>query len=423
MWAPAIIAAASGKPRVEPACGGMPSDQGLTPGVVSPAKKACEVGQKAVDGQLLKYPNSQWDPCCPRSKAQLACRADVDSRGLLQNQNKKKSRKHQRFMDRRALLEQRGLLRPKEGFRTEAMTLRLPKEGLLNREASRCGQPVSEDISSIVNNQSVERGNLKLPKLKRALLRSLPGSPESTARQGSPSLSQDADSRLPLPGSTSSGKASLSCSLQRPGKCVAIDCEMVGTGPGGKQSELARCTVVDYNGDVIYDKYIQPELPIVDYRTRWSGITKKHMQNATPFSTAQREILKILKGKTVVGHAIHNDFRALKYFHPKNQTRDTSRIPLLNRKAGLPVKISASLKSLARQLLHKRIQVGRKGHSSVEDARTSMELYRLVEIQWEEELANSLPSSPPHTPTDSCTDSDHYMEDQYWPQDLNIDCK
>ncbi|XP_074863231.1 apoptosis-enhancing nuclease-like [Carettochelys insculpta] len=389
----------------------MPSGLGLTPGVVSTVK-ACEVVQVGADG----YSNSRRDLCCPRSKAHLASWADVEDYDLLPSQNKKKSRKHQRFMERRALLEQRGLLRPKLGRGAQPMAFGPAKEDTVNGEASRCGQPTSEAVS-LGSNPSMGKVHVKLPKLKQVLL--LP--PEGTA--GHCSLSQDSENRLALPGSSNSGRASLSHSLQRPGKCVAIDCEMVGTGPGGKLSELARCTVVSYNGDVIYDKYIRPELPIVDYRTRWSGITKQHMRNAIPFGVAQREILKILKDKIVVGHAIHNDFHALKYFHPRSRTRDTSRIPLLNRKAGLPVKVSASLKSLARQLLHKQIQVGRKGHSSVEDARTSMELYQLVEVQWEQELASTLPTSPPRTPTDSCTDSDHYMEDQYWPEDLNVDCK
>jgi apoptosis-enhancing nuclease len=75
-----------------------------------------------------------------------------------------------------------------------------------------------------------------------------------------------------------------------PSKCVAIDCEMVGTGPRGRVSELARCSVVSYHGDVLYDKYIRPELPIVDYRTRWSGITRKHMHKAIPFQVAQKEV-------------------------------------------------------------------------------------------------------------------------------------
>ncbi|NXJ10837.1 I20L2 protein, partial [Odontophorus gujanensis] len=162
-----------------------------------------------------------------------------------------------------------------------------------------------------------------------------------------------------------------------PGKFVAIDCEMVGTGPGGRVSELARCSIVGYEGAVLYDRYVRPTEPIVDYRTRWSGIRKQHMVNAVPFCKAQREILKILSGKVVIGHAIHNDFKALKYSHPKVLTRDTSKIPLLNRKGGFPEDVSISLKRLAKEVLHKDIQVGKSGHSSVEDARTTMELYKV----------------------------------------------
>lgn len=57
----------------------------------------------------------------------------------------------------------------------------------------------------------------------------------------------------------------------------------------------------------------------------------------------------------------------------------------------------------------------------MEDAQTSMELYRLVEEEWEQKLASSLPHSFPSSPTDSNTDSNHYLDDQYWPTDLNID--
>lgn len=69
------------------------------------------------------------------------------------------------------------------------------------------------------------------------------------------------------------------------------------------------------------------------------------------------QILKILKDKIVVGHAIHHDFQALKYFHPKDRTRDTSQSPVLKKRAGLPVRANVSLKNLARHLLHKKIQV------------------------------------------------------------------
>ncbi|XP_051849727.1 interferon-stimulated 20 kDa exonuclease-like 2 [Antechinus flavipes] len=175
-------------------------------------------------------------------------------------------------------------------------------------------------------------------------------------------------------------------------KMVALDCEMVGTGPKGHTSSLARCSIVSYNGDVLYDEYIRPPCKIVDYRTKWSGIKKEHMINATPFKVARKEILKILVGKIVVGHAIHNDFKALHYFHPKPLTRDTSRIPILNSRAGFPENESISLKRLTKQLLHQDIQVGKSGHSSVEDAKATMDLYKLVEVEWEQQLARSPPS-------------------------------
>lgn len=75
-----------------------------------------------------------------------------------------------------------------------------------------------------------------------------------------------------------------------PRKMVAIDCEMVGTGPKGHVSSLARCSIINYNGDVLYDEYILPPCHIVDYRTRWSGIRKHHMVNATPFKIARGQV-------------------------------------------------------------------------------------------------------------------------------------
>lgn len=59
----------------------------------------------------------------------------------------------------------------------------------------------------------------------------------------------------------------------------------------------------------------------------------------------------------MVGHAIHNDFKALQYFHPKSLTRDTSHIPPLNRKADCPENATMSLKSLTKKLLNRDIQV------------------------------------------------------------------
>ncbi|KAI9999905.1 hypothetical protein NQD34_011748 [Periophthalmus magnuspinnatus] len=174
-----------------------------------------------------------------------------------------------------------------------------------------------------------------------------------------------------------------------PSKCLAIDCEMVGAGPKGHISQLARCSIVSYDGDVVYDKFIRPLLPITDYRTRWSGIRKSDLYGAMPYDQARKEILKLLVGKVLIGHAIHNDLRVLNYNHPKALIRDTSRIPLLNAKAGFPEHQPASLKRLTKAIFNQDIQTGRKGHSSVEDAKATMELYKVIEVEWERKMAST----------------------------------
>lgn len=67
-----------------------------------------------------------------------------------------------------------------------------------------------------------------------------------------------------------------------PPKTVAIDCEMVGVGDG-RQSILARVSVVDYNGVVLLDTFVAPTKPVIDYRTAVSGVRKKDMENGEKF--------------------------------------------------------------------------------------------------------------------------------------------
>ena len=62
------------------------------------------------------------------------------------------------------------------------------------------------------------------------------------------------------------------------GRCVSLDCEMVGTGSAGDFSMLARCSVVNYCGNVLYDSYVAPMDKITDYRTKFSGIIPQHLR-------------------------------------------------------------------------------------------------------------------------------------------------
>lgn len=62
-------------------------------------------------------------------------------------------------------------------------------------------------------------------------------------------------------------------------KLIAMDCEMVGVGDEGEDSIVARVSIVNQFGHCIYDKYVKPTEPVVDYRTTVSGIRPSDIEN------------------------------------------------------------------------------------------------------------------------------------------------
>lgn len=170
------------------------------------------------------------------------------------------------------------------------------------------------------------------------------------------------------------------------GKYIALDCEMVGTGPPPDHADnlLARVSVVNFHGEQLYDSYVLPlpGIEVADYRTEYSGIRPHHLRpsNARTFTNVQRDIAALMQDRILVGHALRNDLAVLMLSHPARDIRDTSRHP----KYRIASKGKApALRNLARDELGWTIQTGE--HSSLEDARATMALFRKEKKGFEEE--------------------------------------
>lgn len=162
---------------------------------------------------------------------------------------------------------------------------------------------------------------------------------------------------------------------------IGMDCEMCKTEQG---SEVTRVTLVDFQGNTLYDELVKPKNPIIDYLTpyhnslfmayyRWSGITEERLINTTTtLETIQSALVQIIDADTIlVGHSLECDLQALKLAHP--HVIDTSVIYQHSR--GPPYK--PSLKWLAQKWLKRKIQDNVGGHDSVEDARACIDLVKL----------------------------------------------
>lgn len=147
----------------------------------------------------------------------------------------------------------------------------------------------------------------------------------------------------------------------------ALDCEMCYTTKG---LELTRVTIVDTDLKTVYESLVKPLNPIIDYNTRFSGITKEQMdRTSTSILQVQANILHLCNSKTIlIGHSLESDMKALKIVH--SNVVDTS--VLFPHKLGLPHK--RALKALASEYLKKIIQNDVSGHDSAEDALACMEL-------------------------------------------------
>ncbi|XP_033946219.1 RNA exonuclease 1 homolog isoform X2 [Pseudochaenichthys georgianus] len=147
----------------------------------------------------------------------------------------------------------------------------------------------------------------------------------------------------------------------------SLDCEMCYTIHG---LELSRVTVVNCNLQVVYDAFVRPDYEVIDYNTRFSGISEEDLKgNHTSLREVQETLLSFISTDTIlIGHGMETDHYALKLLH--GTVVDTSVV--FPHRLGLPHKLT--LNKLTADYLRRIIQESVCGHDTADDAAACMEL-------------------------------------------------
>uniref|UniRef100_A0A914I0Y8 RNA exonuclease 4 n=1 Tax=Globodera rostochiensis TaxID=31243 RepID=A0A914I0Y8_GLORO len=164
---------------------------------------------------------------------------------------------------------------------------------------------------------------------------------------------------------------------------LAINCEYVGIGPSGEEDMLARVSIVDTDERTVYDKYVKPTQPIVDYRTEASGINAGDLDPGVPFAQVQSEVKMLISGNILIGHSLDKDLsvKYLGFTHPLKLIRDTAKFKLLRRGLDDPEKIPSLQELAALHLREEPIQQGE--HDSILDAKIALRIYLMFREVWE----------------------------------------
>ncbi|KAL0979636.1 hypothetical protein UPYG_G00187570 [Umbra pygmaea] len=147
----------------------------------------------------------------------------------------------------------------------------------------------------------------------------------------------------------------------------SVHCEMCYTTQG---LELARVTVVNSSLQVIYDTFVKPDNEVIDYNTRFSGISEDDVKGtSSSIRDVQEAFLSFVSAETIlIGHCLETDLCALKLLH--GTVVDTS--VSFPHRLGLPHKMT--LHKLTADYLRRILQETVGGHDSAEDASACMEL-------------------------------------------------
>lgn len=187
-------------------------------------------------------------------------------------------------------------------------------------------------------------------------------------------------------------KKSHDAPMQKKDMYFAVDCEMVGVGPEGLDSALARVSIVNWDNEIVLDTYVRVDQEVTDYRTFVSGIRPEDIQSDSAMSLKHVRNLvgNILKGKILIGHALENDLKVMGLYHPWCDIRDTANyapfMRTISKENDEKILCPRKLRDLVWEKLNKQIQEVGKAHSPVEDAIAAMDLYKSARTEWEMQI-------------------------------------
>ncbi|CAI7602075.1 unnamed protein product [Penicillium glandicola] len=166
-------------------------------------------------------------------------------------------------------------------------------------------------------------------------------------------------------------------------RAIVLDCEMVQVEAGRR--ELAFLSAIDFlTGEVLIDNYVQPKSKVVNWDSRFSGVTPGAMNKAIKKGTAlngwegaRSKLWEFMDSETVlVGHSLNNDLDVLGIIHWNivDSSIITSEAVFYTVHASESLSRTWSLKALTNELVNYDIQVGKQGHSALEDAHATRDI-------------------------------------------------
>ncbi|KAJ1416496.1 Ribonuclease H-like superfamily [Sesbania bispinosa] len=129
---------------------------------------------------------------------------------------------------------------------------------------------------------------------------------------------------------------------------------MVGGGSDGSLDLCARVCIIDDHENIIFHSYVNPPIPVTNYRFGMTGIRPEYLRDAMPMRQVQRRIQDFLcngeslwkiqptggNAKILVGHGLDHDLESLQIEYKAEKIRDTAKYPPLMKSS----KLSNSLK-------------------------------------------------------------------------------